>query len=321
MADSPTGFPKQTLKRVEIHLNKFNEVAIPHHVDLLKKHKSNIEKFQEAGDWDRIHREQINATRLIKQLKALLYEMDMLRNQVQDADLQKFDKLTAVARQNALDAIKEYLDMNPQRLSPVWLPPKKFLGDDTSGDESQTDTVQKEVASAQLRLTLSQEEVEKQEACLKSWEGLQTEVQDIHALFKEFAQVVESQKEDVETVESNVITTQENVHEGTRQLQKAARYSSAIYPLAGAVIGGCLGGPIGLVAGAKLGGLTALGCGFLGFTGGRLLKKRQEQFGSENEVELLTLNQDRNVKGSISLPTLVETDSKPKSCSSESPVV
>jgi hypothetical protein len=37
---------KQPLKRVEIPLSKFNDVAVPHHVDLLKKHKSNIEKVK-----------------------------------------------------------------------------------------------------------------------------------------------------------------------------------------------------------------------------------------------------------------------------------
>ena len=37
-----------------------------------------------------------------------------------------------------------------------------------------------------------------------------------------------------------------------------------MYPLAGAVIGTCIGGPVGLLAGLKVGGLTALGCGILG---------------------------------------------------------
>ena len=38
----------------------------------------------------------------------------------------------------------------------------------------------------------------------------------------------------------------------------------AMFPLAGALIGGTVGGPIGLVAGAKLGGLAALGGGVIG---------------------------------------------------------
>jgi hypothetical protein len=38
--------PKQSLKRIEIPLRKFNDVAVPHHVDLLKRHKVNIEKVR-----------------------------------------------------------------------------------------------------------------------------------------------------------------------------------------------------------------------------------------------------------------------------------
>jgi syntaxin 17 len=56
-----------------------------------------------------MHLEQINATRLIKQMKGLIYEIDVLRSQVQDSDVQKFDSLTEQARKNAQDAIEEYL--------------------------------------------------------------------------------------------------------------------------------------------------------------------------------------------------------------------
>lgn len=35
---------KLPLKRVELSLSKFNEVAIPHHLDLLRQHKTNITK-------------------------------------------------------------------------------------------------------------------------------------------------------------------------------------------------------------------------------------------------------------------------------------
>ena len=38
--------PKQSLKRVEIPISKFRDVAVPYHIDLLKKHKVNIEKVR-----------------------------------------------------------------------------------------------------------------------------------------------------------------------------------------------------------------------------------------------------------------------------------
>lgn len=35
--------------------------------------------------------------------------------------------------------------------------------------------------------------------------------------------------------------------------------ASAIYPFAGALLGTCIGGPVGLLAGVKIGGLAAIG--------------------------------------------------------------
>jgi hypothetical protein len=53
--------------------------------------------------------EQVNASRIVKQLKQLIHEMDMLRGQVLDSDIAAFDKLIAKSRTSTLDAIKEYL--------------------------------------------------------------------------------------------------------------------------------------------------------------------------------------------------------------------
>jgi hypothetical protein len=37
---------KKSLRRFEIPLNKFNDVAVPYHVDLLHKHKNNIQRVR-----------------------------------------------------------------------------------------------------------------------------------------------------------------------------------------------------------------------------------------------------------------------------------
>lgn len=66
------------------------------------------------------------------------------------------------------------------------------------------------------------------------------------------------------TAEDDIEETNINVKQGEEFLKKASRYNVALYPLTGAVLGTCIGGPIGLIAGFKIGGLTALGCGILG---------------------------------------------------------
>lgn len=98
-----------TIKQAEISIKKFNELGIPHHLGLLKNHKSNIEKSLPLSDWDKVKKEEINATRVIKQLKNLMLEMDILRGNVEEINLDKFDELTSIGRRKVKEAIKEYL--------------------------------------------------------------------------------------------------------------------------------------------------------------------------------------------------------------------
>ena len=48
------------------------------------------------------------------------------------------------------------------------------------------------------------------------------------------------------------------------QGQREEFSTSKVYPIAGAVLGSCLGGPVGLLAGVKIGGLAAVGGGIFG---------------------------------------------------------
>lgn len=75
---------------------------------------------------------------------------------------------------------------------------------------------------------------------------------------------MQDQREHVNRIESDIEETEVNVVAGTRFLDRAAKYKEAAYPIAGALIGTCLGGPVGFMAGLKFGGLTAIGCGVLG---------------------------------------------------------
>lgn len=68
----------------------------------------------------------------------------------------------------------------------------------------------------------------------------------------------------VDNMEENIEEAQINVDEGTRYLEVASKYKVAAYPIAGAMIGTCIGGPIGLLAGMKIGGFAAVSCGILG---------------------------------------------------------
>lgn len=66
-------------------------------------------QFRSLRDWDQVYKEQVNASRIVKQLKQLLHDMDILRSQVLDNDIAAFDRLTTQSRTSTIQAIKEYL--------------------------------------------------------------------------------------------------------------------------------------------------------------------------------------------------------------------
>lgn len=287
---------KQPIRRLEIQINNFN-VAIPHHVDLLKRHKNNIKKYQNQHDWERIRKEHINVSRIIKQLKELLYQMETLRAQVLDVDIDKFDKLTTHARRSIMCAIEEYLEMelDASKLSPI-----------LSKNEDQE--TEHPVNDNDIQLQVEREDLQHQQTCLQVWSCLQEEIQQLHELFVEFNKIVHNQKEMVDNMEENIEETQINVNEGTKYLQVASKYKVAAYPIAGAMLGTCIGGPIGLLAGMKIGGLAALSCGILGFTGGSLLKKKQiESQKLDTSTSVINL---KNIKKSVSCPDNLKEDKK-----------
>jgi len=97
---------------------------------------------------------------------------------------------------NAANFVVFFSALNPQGQKPVW---------DTSGDDIDAHNIKNVTVDREVEPMLQQtselhgqigrsallEEMEKQKQCLKSWENLQTEVQDIHQLFEEYALMVQ----------------------------------------------------------------------------------------------------------------------------------
>ncbi|KAJ6642550.1 Syntaxin-17, partial [Pseudolycoriella hygida] len=226
---------KIPLKRVEISIQKFNEVGIPHHLSLLRNHKTNIKKSLALGDWDKIQKEQINATRVVKQLRTLLMEMDSLRNKLANGDVKKFDELILTSRQSAMEEIKSYLDLQLKS-------PSESKSSFNEGDSNETTLDIQSVPQIQAEFHISEHQIKSREACLAQFERLQEEIRDLRDMLLELHGEVHSQKE-----------------------------------VCGGLIGMCVGGPIGLIAGAKIGAGAAVCFAFLGYSGGTAIKKREEK--------------------------------------------
>lgn len=124
----------------------------------------------------------------------------------------------------------------------------------------------------QTNFQLEEHQLAQREACLEQMEKLQHEIYDLQGMFHGLRELTQEQAVSVQAIADNAEEALENVQEGERQLRNALYYKKAMYPVVGALLGTCVGGPIGMVAGIKAGGLAAVGCGILGFTGGSVLK-------------------------------------------------
>ncbi|XP_067094925.1 syntaxin-17 isoform X4 [Osmerus mordax] len=264
---------KLTLRRLEAPIHKFTKVALPTDLERLEKHHSNIQKFQRCQQWDRLHQEHINASRTVQQLRANIREMEKLCGRVRPEDGPALERLVQPIRDRASASARDFLLLH----SIPTPPPVPLRPAHTStcppGRSHDDDDLYHPPPATQTQLRLP--EIPADQSAAESWDTLEG-----------------SQQEKIDSIEDNVNTAVASVEEGTRSLGKAVGYSLAVLPVAGAVLGGVLAGPLGLLAGFKAAGVAAaLGGGALGFAGGNLVQKSRNTR-LESRMKQLTAQPD-----------------------------
>ncbi|XP_011603970.2 syntaxin-17 isoform X2 [Takifugu rubripes] len=264
---------KLTLRRLEAPIHKFIKVALPTDLERLQKHHNNVLKYQHSQQWDRLHQEQINASRTV-QLRANVREMEKLCARVRADDAAALEVLVQPIRDMALAAVQDFLLLHSR---PVSQPPSPPAAAPTSSCGASRDDAGEEepapVGHSQLQLP----EIPADQSAAESWDNLEEDLKELSGLVTEFSLLVHSQQEKIDSIEDNVNTAAANVEEGAKSLGKAAGYKLVVLPVAGALLGSVLGGPLGLLAGFKAAGVAAaLGGGALGFAGGRMVQKQRK---------------------------------------------
>ncbi|XP_077543516.1 syntaxin 17 isoform X2 [Haemaphysalis longicornis] len=245
---------KFPLRRVKLAIHRITEVAIPHHLDILSKQRTIIEKYQKSKQWGKVHDEQIKASLTVKQLKAALYELETLRSQVNPSDLKQFESLVQPASEATVQQVRSFTEL----CLPVG-PGAEFF--------PQAQAISHEVESAQ----------EAEDLSLGPQPFLIEHIPDNTAAYKSWYSLKKDQRERVESIEEHVTQAEEHVSRGTQHLARAAKLRGALLPVTGALVGLTVGGPVGLVLGTKMALLgCTLGAGILGYTGGKALQRRKE---------------------------------------------
>uniref|UniRef100_A0A8C1XPE2 Syntaxin 17 n=1 Tax=Cyprinus carpio TaxID=7962 RepID=A0A8C1XPE2_CYPCA len=275
MADEAEKLP---LRRLEPPIQKFIKVAIPTDLERLHQHQHNIEKFQRNGQWDKLHQEHINSSRTVQQLRSNLREMEKLCGRVCSADAEDLEKLVQPIRERASAAIQEFLRIHSDAINRPDVP---TISDGDTGLPGSP------VTQTQLLMP----EITPEQNAAESWDSLAEDLLELNGLVNEFSTLSVTC---IDSIEANVSIAAANVEEGTQSLGKAARSKLAVLPVAGAVVGGVLGGPLGLLAGFKVAGVAAaVGGGLLGFAGGNLIQRKKKE---RIDLQLQHLKSNNNSK-------------------------
>jgi len=81
---------------------------------------------------------------------------------------------------------------------------------------------------------------------------LERNVVDLNGMFQSLLSHVRQQGDTVDDIERNMDHAEAEVHAGVGHLLQARRYTTAAWPIAGALVGALIFGPVGLMLGAKV---------------------------------------------------------------------
>ncbi|XP_074981610.1 syntaxin-17 isoform X2 [Caretta caretta] len=256
---------KVHIRRLEPAIQKFIKVAIPTDLERLRKHQINI----------------------MKQLRANIREMEKLCLRVRLEDKQIFQRMINPVKEEASFSIKEFLQLHSESAEELKRQfneqedtslKSSLIRSATVGGEPLYNTGAVDTSQNFIQVYSPLPEIPQDENAAESWETLEEDLIQLSQLVTDFSLLVNSQQEKIDRIEDHVNSATVNVEEGTKNLGKAAKYKLAALPVAGALIGGVVGGPIGLLAGFKVAGIAAaLGGGVLGFTGGKLIQRRKQK--------------------------------------------
>ncbi|KAK4876930.1 hypothetical protein RN001_009436 [Aquatica leii] len=263
---------------IKIPLNKFRDEVIPHHQSQCKTHKNTIEKFISSSNYNELQKEIKQQYPILRQLKNYIYELEALKMQVIETDLERFDSETTFLKKEIYALIQNYLDLETYAANALRNLPDDDLGENISQENCQL-LLEGDFLDLQLYDKTKQ---------LERLEALNKDIDDVHHIFGDLHQMLEEQKESVNVAENNVDLAGDNTKKGLKQLIRASKYKVASFPVAGACIGTMIGGPIGSIAGLKIGAIAAIGFGVVGYASGKFIRKKKfERDLGKNEMELV----------------------------------
>ncbi|KAF3839791.1 hypothetical protein F7725_018508 [Dissostichus mawsoni] len=215
----------------------------------LRRLEAPIHKFIKVALPTDLERLQKHHNNILKQLRANMREMEKLCMRVRAEDTPALDALVQPVRDRASAAARDFLLLHsnpvpqPAPKTPPAAQPNRCVSSSYHDDD---DVCEEPLSGRQIQLQLP--EIPADQSAAESWDNLEEDLKELSGLVMEFSLLVH-----------------------------AVGYKLALLPVAGALLGGVLGGPLGLLVGFKAAGVAAaLGGGVLGYAGGNLVQKQRK---------------------------------------------
>ncbi|OQV23901.1 hypothetical protein BV898_02249 [Hypsibius exemplaris] len=272
-------------KQYAMLLDRFHQYSIKPHLESLREHEKELDRLKMRNDRRNILQTRTEACRTLQQIRVDLVDLGRIKEQAlcpEDQDY--FEERGVPMRVELLRAAASLLEKHPDVKKPAQ------EQDDILLDEEEKS---QGYALAAEELDRERDRVADRQDLLLRVETIHTDVEHVAGIMDEFWTLIEAQGRQVSTIEGNIAEADNSTIQGAKELAIAAKYKTAMYPLAGAVIGGVIAGPIGMLSGLKLAGLVSAAAGtFIGWKGGNVWRRRAlltlpfEMLPGDTEVEL-----------------------------------
>lgn len=137
---------------------------------------------------------------------------------------------------------------------------KRFSNSDNLQPLVKLDDELDDISESDRQMELREAEPDKQLLLLekrrKEMEKLARDTAEFRRLVSDFYTLVKTQGEQLDSIEDNIVIARHNICEGQRNLSKCRKSLTILMPMTGCITGALVGGPLGLVIGSKVGGIT-----------------------------------------------------------------
>lgn len=261
-------------KIYEINIKRFIQ-STEYQLKKLAECCAKIHEFQTYQDWRNVKQAQQNASQIIKRIRSDIKQILQIRSQIVAhlvANHNKPTSLIVTQIDDQLRGISRRVESQAKEIDNIHAP---YYSYELKNHDAmlQAGCVAPDPFMFQMKMN---ETLAKEKDLCEAYQQLQKDCEDLQVIMQHFSEEIFAQKSSVDSIERNVTEAHSNVEAGAVSLKQALNFKILHTAAGGAFVGTCLGGPVGLMAGAKIGALFGLGSGCMAYFVAKRLGKQPE---------------------------------------------